>query len=399
MSDTVLQPAGAGTGAPTDRPRAVNPLRRQRGGNPNHAMVTDYRRDLRLFPSAWHKFGLLVLAVVFVITPFQLENAWLTILISCGCYAIAGIGLNLLTGFTGQVSIGHAFFVAVGAYAAANIGTKWAPVLGSYVFHPPLPVWLLLAALAGAAIGALIGPFALRLRGNYLSIVTLALLFFSEWLFHRLEPVTGGGRGILIDAPMKLGGFDFANPGGDLEAPQTMFWLVWGIVAIAGLVGANLVRSRAGRAMQAVRDRDLAAEVCGVSQFRTKMGAFAWSSAFAAVGGGLYYAHQGFIGPTETTNVSGLILSITYVAVIIVGGLGTIHGSIIGALIVVGLPQLIDRYSGILDFIVGDRISTGSFNNMLFGVFIIIFLLAEPLGVANLVRRVKNYFRAWPFSY
>src|SRR5699024_1799999 len=126
MSDTIE--TAADTAPAADRSRSgASPARRSRGGNPNHTMVTDYRQDLRLFPTAWHRVGLIVLLAVFILTPFQLENAWLKILTMCGCYAIAAIGLNVLTGFTGQVSIGHAFFLAVGAYSAANIGSKWAP--------------------------------------------------------------------------------------------------------------------------------------------------------------------------------------------------------------------------------------------------------------------------------
>lgn len=373
---------------------------RRGGGRPNRALVTTYRHDLRVFPSGWARLGLLVLLVVFIFTPYQLSDSWLQILGVCGCYAIGGIGLNLLTGYTGQVSLGHAFFIAAGAYVAANVGSKWHLTFGSYVFHPPLLVWLLIAALIGGAIGAVLSPFALRLTGNYLAIITLALLFFSAWLFNEWTAVTGGGSGVGISAPLKIGPFDFTNLGGGLTDMQGEFWLVWGFVALAALVGKNLVRSRAGRAMQAVRDRDLAAEVCGVSLFRTKLGAFAWSSAFAAVGGALYYAIQGYIGPTSVTGVNGLVLSITYIAVIIVGGLGTIHGSIIGAIVVVGLPQVISKYSTSIPFLTNNKhMSVASFNNLLFGVFIIVFLLAEPLGIANLIRRVKAYFLSWPFSY
>lgn len=375
------------------------PWRRGRG-RPSRAMVMDYRQSLRAFPSTWARVGLLVLLALFILLPMQLENSWLQILTTCGCYAIGGIGLNILTGYTGEVSLGHAFFIAVGAYVAANVGSKWAPTFGSYVFHPPLLLWLLIAAVVGGLIGAAIGPFALRLRGNYLAIVTLALLFFSQWLFNELPQITGGASGANITAPLKIGSFDFASPGGGLEAPQTEFWMVWGFVALAALVGGNLVRSRAGRAMQAVRDRDLAAEVCGVSLFRTKMGAFAWSSAFAAVGGGLYYALQGYIGTNATTNINGLILSITYVAIIIVGGLSTIHGSIIGAVVVVALPEVIKKNSSWIPLLNNNsHVSVASFNNILFGLFIIVFLVAEPLGIANLIRRVRVYFLSWPFSY
>lgn len=370
-------------------------------GRPNRAMITSYRQELRLFPSGWARLGLLVLLGLFIFTPLQLSDSWLQILTICGCYAVGGIGLNLLTGYTGQVSLGHAFFIAAGGYVAANVGSKWHPTFGSYVFHPPFLVWILIAAVIGGIIGAVIGPFALRLAGNYLAIVTLALLFFSVWLFGEWTAVTGGGSGVPVTAPLKIGPFDFANLGSGYTLAQGEFWLVWAMVALVALICSNLVRSRAGRAMQAVRDRDLAAEVCGVSLFRSKLGSFAWSSAFAAVGGGLYYATvQPFVAPSAVTGVQGLVLSITYVAIIIVGGLGTIYGSIIGALIVVGLPNVISKYSSSIPFLsTSGRLTVDSFNNLLFGVFIVVFLLLEPLGIANIFRRVKAYFLTWPFSY
>jgi branched-chain amino acid transport system permease protein len=362
-------------------------------------MIVDYRDDLRLFPTRSKQVALLVLLVLFLVAPFGLTDFWLTVLNAVAIFAIGGIGLNLLTGYTGQVSLGQAFFVAVGAFTAAYFGARhgW-PMLG----------WVAMAALIGAALGALIGPVALRLSGNYLAIVTLGLLFVGEHVFSLWSDVTGGSRGTRVNAPLSLGPVDFTKLdvfGQQFSRSQGLFWLLWVVVAVTALVGKNVVRTRPGRAMQAVRDRDVAAEVIGVSLVRYKVGAFAVSSAVAAVAGAFYGAAiQQFVNPEQFGGTLGLVLSIQFIAVIIIGGMGTIYGSILGAVVVGGMPQLIQHYSSSLPLLI-DRpggsglISVASFNNLVFGVLIIVFLLAEPLGLAAMWRRLKGYFTSWPFSY
>ena len=356
-------------------------------------LVTRPAQELHAFPSRWSRVGLLALAAVAIVLPFQLADDWLQVLTVCGCFAIAAIGLNLLSGFTGQVSLGHAFFLAVGGYVAANIGDK----LGM-----PLVVWILAAAVIGAALGALIGPFALRLQGNYLAIITIALLFLSEYLFKKFTNITGGGGNLGVDAPISIGPVDFAKLDaiGFTSRSQGVFWLVWGMVALSALLARNLVRSRAGRAMRAVRDRDLAAEVIGVSLFRYKLGAFAVSSAFAGVGGALYLGVvQRNISASSVSGIQGFVLSITFVAIIIAGGMGSVSGSIIGALIVQGLPQVLQTQAGLLPFVGdGKAITLTSFNNLLFGVLIVVFLLFEPDGIAAMWHRTRTRLASWPFS-
>ena len=356
-------------------------------------LITRPAQELHVFPSRWARISLVVLALVVIATPYQLTDHRLQVLTVCGCFAIAAIGLNLLSGFTGQVSLGHAFFLAVGGYVAANIGDK---------FGMPLVVWILAAAVIGAAIGALVGPFALRLHGNYLAIITIALLFLSEYLFKKWTNISGGGGNLGVDAPIAIGPVDFAKLDlvGFTSRSQGVFWLVWGMVAVCALLARNLVRSRAGRAMQAVRDRDLAAEVIGVSLFRYKLGAFAVSSAFAGVGGALYLGVvQRNISASSVSGIQGFVLSITFVAIIIAGGMGSVSGSVIGALIVQGLPQVLQTQAGILPFVGdGKTISLTSFNNLLFGLLIIVFLLFEPQGIAAVWRRTKARLTSWPFS-
>lgn len=370
-------------------------LRRRRSPD----MVVDYADDVRLFPTRGAQLGILLLLVLFLLIPNSLDDFWIGVLNYCAIFAIGGIGLNLLTGFTGQVSLGTAFFLAAGAYTAAYFGGKhdW-----------PMLAWLPMAALIGGLLGALIGPVALRLHGNYLAIVTLGLLFLGEHIFTEWSSVTGGGRGIRVDAPLSIGPIDFTKLdafGTRFSRDQGLFWLLWGVVAITALIAKNLVRSRPGRAMQAIRDRDVAAEVVGVSLVRYKVGAFAISSAMAAVAGAFYGAAiQRYVSPVEFGGTLGLVFSITFIAVIIVGGMGTIFGSILGAIVVGAIPKVIQNYSSSIPFLkvtpTGSGIlSVAAFNNMVFGALIVIFLLAEPRGLAALWLRAKAWLKFWPFSY
>lgn len=372
--------------------------RTARGGDPHRNLTLDYADDLRLFRGPWRKLGLGLLVFLYLWVPGYFSPYVLGVLTLCGVYAVGAVGLNLLTGYAGQVSLGHAFFFGAGAYAAAYLGAQrqW-----------PLLAYLLAAAAIGFAVGAIIGPFALRLRGNYLVIVTLGLVFLGEHLWKNWESVTGGGTGASVKAaPTSIGTWNFKdlNVGGvGYQKEQSMFWLVWAVVAVVVVVAKNLVRSRAGRAMQAVRDRDLSAEVIGVNLARYKVGAFAWSSALAALSGALY----GVVTERVEGGIFNLFLSITFVAMVIIGGVGTIFGSVLGALLVFGGQQLISQNSGffLFDPLIQSSptdngvFSIGEFNNILFGLFIVLFLLFEPRGLAALWLRAKTWFLTWPFSY
>ncbi|CAN5598170.1 branched-chain amino acid ABC transporter permease [soil metagenome] len=361
---------------------------------PSAAMAVRYEDELKLFRSGASKAAVVVAIIVWLILPQSLDNFWLLILNYAGIAAIGAIGLNLLTGFTGQVSLGHAFFIGCGAYTAAWFGVEQ---------ELPLVVWLPLCGIIGATIGAVVGPFALRLRGQYLVIVTLGLVFFAGHLFDNWTSVTGGGNGTPSNAPLVLGPVDFADLklfGTSYDTEQGVFWLVWALVAVAALLAKNLVRSRPGRAMQAVRDRDVAAEVVGVSLARYKIGAFAVSSAMAAVAGGLLGSFQGYVVPGEFGDSAGLLLSIQYIAIIIIGGVGTIFGSVLGAIALGALPQLIQEYSDRIPLISsGDLIPIDSLNIVIFGLLIVLFLMFEPRGLAAVWLRLKAYFKSWPFSY
>lgn len=362
---------------------------------PHRNLTRRYEDELGLFRTPAAKIWLAVLVALWLLFPQVVDDDfWLSVLNYAGIAAIGAIGLNLLTGYTGQVSLGHAFFLGCGAYVASQAGDE----LGL-----PLPLWLLASALLGGLVGAVIGPFALRLRGNYLAIVTLGLVFLGEHLFRNVEGVTGGSNGTRVDAPVNVGVFDINDPeiaGAIFTTNQAWFWVIWALVALVALLAKNIVRTRPGRAIQAVRDRDVAAEVVGVKLSTYKVGAFALSSALAAMGGALFGAYQQFVSPEQFT----LFVSIQYIAIIIVGGVGTIFGSVLGALFLGGLPRLIEQYSDSIPFIKqsasdGGFMSVASFNQAIFGLLILLFLVLEPRGLAALWLRVKAYFKSWPFSY
>jgi branched-chain amino acid transport system permease protein len=376
------------------------PLRgRPDGGRPARGLVRRTEDRLRLTSGWGQRIFLFVLVILWVAAPWYVSDYWLDVLARCGLAAIGAIGLNLLTGSTGQISLGHAFFIGVGAYVAAWFGVQQ---------QMPLLVWLPMCAVIGGLIGGFIGPFALRLRGNYLAIVTIGLLYIGDLIFNNWDSLTGGHAGTATAAPVSIGPLDFADLhlfGQAWSRRQGLFWLVWMLVALAALLAKNLLRTRPGRAMQSVRDQDVAAEILGVDVARYKVGAFVVSSAFAAVAGGLFGVVQQFVNPTDFGGAPGLLISITYVAMIIVGGMGSIGGSVVGALVVVGLPNVIQQVnqSVSIPLIKSSPTATDGLltvfqlDALLYGVLIVVFLLFESRGLAAVWQRAKAYVASWPF--
>lgn len=358
----------------------------------NPAMVRTYGDDLKLFRTRASKAAYLGLGVVAALLPLWMSDFQASVTVYAGIAAIGAIGLNLLTGFTGQVSLGHAAFLGAGAYTAAYVGGQW---------DLPVLVWLPAATLVGGLIGAVIGPFALRLRGNYLAIVTLGLVFVAQYVFENWRSVTGGPNGRSVVAPVQVGPLDFSRLsvlGRPLGRDQSYFYLVWILVAVVALLAKNVVRTRPGRAMQAVRDRDQAAEAIGVHLARYKVLAFVLSSALAATAGALYGSYQRFVSPGEFT----LFVSIAYIAMIVVGGVGLIFGSVLGALFITAVPRVIEELSSLpavstlLDRL---GITVFSLNQAVFGLLIVAFLVFEPRGLGAIWLRIRMYFKTWPFSY
>ncbi len=359
----------------------------------NTRLTVQYANDLQLVRSRPAQAGAVLLLAVWLVLPHVLGEYWTTIFVYAGIASIGAIGLNLLTGLAGQVSMGHAVFYGIGAYGAAIFADRWGL---------PFPLWLIAAAAVGGVVGGLVGPFALRLRGNYLVIVSLGLLVIGQHVFENWTSVTGGLTGTVVRARVALGAVDVSaiSVGGmQLSRNQGYVYFVWAMVAVLALAAHNIARSRPGRALQAIRDRDLAAEVIGVSLVHYKVGVFVLSSGYAACAGALYASYARFVSPLDFS----LFLSIQFIAMIVVGGIGRVYGAILGAVFLTLLPRVIESVSGVLPFVSADGTGRGltvqSLNQALFGVLIIAFLLFEPHGLAEAWRRLSRYFKAWPFSY
>jgi branched-chain amino acid transport system permease protein len=381
---------------------------------PTSSMIRSYADDLRLFPTAAKRVGIVGLIALYLLVPYLINDTWASVLSLAGVVAIGAIGLNLLTGYTGQPSLGMAAFIGLGAFVAGYYGGgRIADGIG-YDFN--LFVYMLIAVLAGGAVGVLIGLPALRLRGNYLVIVTLGLVFVALYVWKKWTTFTGGNEGspMPVKADISLGfwSIDFLKPtvfGKELGSKQGLMYLAWGFVIVTALLVKNIVRTRPGRALQAVRDRDVAAEVVGVSLFRYKVSAFAISSAIASLAGVLYGLYLGYLTPNETS--LGLVLSIQFLAVIVVGGIGTIYGSILGAVFIGALPTIIGEFVPdnwnlpVLGWpiVTNDASATGfskgALSTVIYALLIIVFLVVEPRGLAGIWRRIQAYFRTWPFSY
>jgi branched-chain amino acid transport system permease protein len=336
------------------------------------------------YPLPIARWTVAALAVLFfLVIPLTLHEYFLSVANLVWIAVIGALGLNILVGYTGQVSIGHGAFMSVGAYTAANLANR----LGS-----PWPVNLLAGGLMAALIGAIVGIPSLRIKGLYLAIATLAGQLIIEWTINHVTFISGGVQASIEVARPRLGPMV-------LESQRHMYYflLVFVVLAIVGTM--NLMRTRVGRAFIAIRDHDIAAEIIGINIFRYKLLAFAISSFYAGVTGVLYTYFLG-IANYEQFQIG---VSIDYLAMIIIGGLGSVLGSIFGAIFVTLLPIVIryvmEAFGGVffqpetvLNLIPNLRL-------MLFGALIIFFLIVEPEGLNRLWRNIRSYFRVWPFAY
>ncbi len=342
------------------------------------------------------------IALIIAAPFFAQSDNWMGQFSNAGLFAMAAIGLGLLSGYAGQISLGHAAFLTIGAYSAAYFGVDRGLAF---------PLWLLLAGLVGAAIGLVVGLFSLRLRGDYLVIITLALVFVIFHVSKNWESVTGGNNGVSAGlASLNIGPIDFKNLsvfGRELTKNQGIFWLAWIMVGITALLARNIVRSRGGRALQAIRDRDIASEVIGIDTTRNKIYVFVLSSAIASMAGGVLAVQRGHISPPLGAP-DEIFISIQFLAIIVVGGLGTVYGPILGALfiyplkimleeiieIVVDLLESIWPYAAdkLLSFISNESgaiISTSAFSAIIYAILLILFLIFQPTGIAGLIRKAQ----------
>ena len=339
-----------------------------------------YYEDIKLYQTIWIKCWMVLFLIGLVVLPF-VGDPYIVYLINISCVAIiASLGLNILTGFTGQISLGHAAFFAIGAYCTAILSSQL-----------EMPFWVCLPASGALAafIGLLIGIPCLRLRGLYLAMATMSFGVVVEYVVITWEEVTKGVRGIGVST-VNLFGYP-------LDSTNKLYYFLIAITALAIIAATNLVRTRVGRAFVAIRDRDIAAEIIGVNMTYYKVLAFTISSLYAGVAGGLYGYVMGYIHPEHFT----FLLSIQYLAMIIVGGLGSILGSIFGAVFITIVPEFIKALADLLTLLIpalADKYDDG-WNIAAFGLLIMFFLIFEPKGLFGIWGRIKTCFNNWPYTY
>jgi branched-chain amino acid transport system permease protein len=339
---------------------------------------TSYKEDMALFQTLWVKVWLVILIALIVVCPYFLSRYQLSILNEITIAIVGALGLNLLVGYTGQISLGHGAFLAIGAYTTALTAEK---------FGLPFVVTLPLSGFMAALLGMIVGIPALRLKGLYLALGTLAFGFIVNYVLFHWD-LTQGDMGMAVKR-ISIGGFV-------IRTEKEYFYFAVTIAALAALCAKNIARSKIGRSFVAIRDRDIAAEAMGIPLAKYKVMAFGISSFYAGIAGGLLAHYQKWIVPGSFD----LSLSIAYIAMIILGGLGTVLGSILGAILITGIPHGIvyatdlvkDSYPVLGGLIVDLKLG-------IFGLIVVLALLFEPQGLAGIYQRAKLYWKTWPFKY
>ncbi|HLA35475.1 MAG TPA: branched-chain amino acid ABC transporter permease [Rhodocyclaceae bacterium] len=348
---------------------------------------TSYAADRQLFPIRQDRLGMiLLLLIAFVGVPLLASPYWLAaILTPFLIFSLAAIGLNLLTGYAGQISLGSAAFMAVGAFASYNFALRlpWIPTLVSFV----------LGGLCAALVGLLFGLPSARIRGFYLAVATLAAQFFITWCLVKFGWFSNYSSSGAIAAQ------SFSAFGWAVDSPARHYLVTLSFVVVLSLLAKNLVRSDVGRAWMAVRDRDVAAEVMGISPFKTKLLAFAVSSFYCGVAGALAaYCYLGMVAPDYFT----LDLSFRILFMIVIGGMGTILGAFIGAAFIVLIPIVLNNLLPPLVAWAHIPLTTAvaaNVESMLFCALIIFTLVVEPRGLARLWQILKEKLRSWPLPH
>ncbi|WP_395024025.1 branched-chain amino acid ABC transporter permease [Comamonas odontotermitis] len=334
-----------------------------------------YTADAALFDSRTQKLWLAIAAALLVLFPFMASDYWLYLACLVAIHVASATGLNILTGYTGLVSLGQAAFMGLGAYTVAILQTRWGT---------PFAFNLLAGGLVAMVGGVIVGIPSLRVKGLYLAIATIAASFIAHFLFANLK-ITGGTAGISMPPARMLGI--------DLDTSFRLYWLIVPVTVLMLLGAANLFRTRIGRAFIAIRDRDISAEVLGIPLLRYKLLSFGLSSFYAGIAGGLWAYFFRVVTPESFP----LTMSIFFLAAIIVGGMGSILGGILGAVFMTMVPELLKL---IVDLLPGGSELTvflSPVRLIIFGGLIIAFLVFEPLGLAEMWRRVRRFFHLWPF--
>jgi branched-chain amino acid transport system permease protein len=345
---------------------------------------TSYAADMALYPLPIARWTVAVIALFFiVVVPLTWTDYPISIMNLILIAIVGALGLNILVGYSGQISIGTGAFMSVGAYTAANL-----------IVRVGAPFWIALPAggVMAALVGAVVGIPSLRIKGIYLAIATLAAQLIIEWTINHVEWISGGVQASIMMPRPTVFGIHVRS-----EAQIYCFLMFFVVLAIIGTL--NLVRSRIGRALIAIRDQDIAAEIIGINIFKYKLYAFAISAFYAGVAGALESYYLG-IANYEQFQID---VSIDYLAMVIIGGLGSVLGSVLGAIFITLLPiatrLFLETFGGIL-FSGSDLMNViSNLRLIIFGGLIIFFLVVEPEGLNRLWRNIRNYFRVWPFSY
>ncbi|MDE1130875.1 MAG: branched-chain amino acid ABC transporter permease [Ascidiaceihabitans sp.] len=348
---------------------------------------TSYPEDSQTFPIRFDRYRYyLVLFVAIFVIPFTINDYWVnSIFLPFLIYAIAAIGLNILVGYCGQVSLGTGGFMAVGAYACYKLMTAFPEV--SMLIH------VLIAGLITAGVGVLFGLPSLRIKGFYLAVATLAAQFFLVWLFNRVPWFYNYSASGQISAPERtVFGIEVTGP--NTEAWATYLFCL-AFVIFSAVIARNLTRGAFGRKWMAIRDMDIAAEIIGVNPLRAKLSAFAVSSFFIGISGALFFAV--YLGAVEVGEAFGITKSFTVLFMIIIGGLGSIFGSFAGAAFLVVLPVVLKLVG--VDWLGWPTDIVAHLQLVIVGALIVIFLIAEPHGLAQLWRVAKEKLRLWPFPH
>jgi branched-chain amino acid transport system permease protein len=333
---------------------------------------TDYAQDLRLAKHGGHVFWYGALLATLAAAPWLLEEYGLAQLTFVLIYSVVGLGLMLLAGYTGLFSLGHAAFLGVGAYAQAFLtNAGW-----------PFPLALAFAAGLSAIAGVVVGLPALRVKGIYLGMATLAFGFILEEVFARWESVTGGNSGMNVKPPNVLGWA--------VDSPAEFYALCLVITVVCTLALLNLLRSPTGRAFVAIRDSEISAQSMGIHLATYKTLSFAISAALAGIGGALYAHNMRFLSPEQFN----IIQSIDLLLMVVIGGLGSLHGVFFGAVFLITMPQLISAAKPLLPALVAEA---PGLKSAVYGLVLVLFVLFEPMGMYGRWLKIRTFFSLFPF--
>ena len=333
---------------------------------------TDYAQDIRLAKHGGQVFWYSALMLLLVAAPWLFAEYWLAQLTFVLIYSIAGLGIMLLAGFTGLFSLGHAAFLGVGAYTQAVLTNAGVP----------FPIALLGAAALSAAVGFVVGLPALRVKGIYLGMATLSFGFIVEEVLARWESMTKGNAGLHIKPPAMLGW--------TLDTGTEFYFLCLVVTVLATLGILNLLRAPTGRAFVAIRDSEVSAQSMGIHLARYKTLSFALSAALAGVAGALYAHKLQFISPDQFN----ILQSIDLLLMIVVGGVGSVHGAFLGAIFLITMPQIIALVKDYLPAAIGQA---PGLQGLVYGVVLVAFVLFEPMGLYGRWLKIRTYLQLFPF--